>query len=291
MRAAPLSPARPAETAIPVRMPEPPEAVVPDPDLGDREQRNARMVALLASVQGRSEEERRRAEQRVVVEYLDVADAVANRYRLRPQEHGDVRQVAYVGLVKAVQRFDPARGGDIVSFAVPTIAGEIKRYFRDCSWVVRPPRSLQELDTELRTATSTLRQRLGREPSLDEVAEETGVPRPQVAEGLRCGQARQPVSLDMPSRPHADGESPTFGETLHAPEDDFSRADRLVAISHACRGLSPRDRKILKMRFVQDCTQDEIARECHVTQMQISRLLTRILRDLRARLSPELLAA
>lgn len=290
MRVSTLSTRRAGAPAS-VRMPEPAETGSTDPDLSDRDDRNARMVALLASVQDAPEEKRRRAEQRVVMEYLDVADAIANRYRQRPQDHGDVRQVAYVGLVKAVQRFDPSRGGDIVSFAVPTISGEIKRYFRDCGWVVRPPRSLQELDTELRAATSALSQRMGREPSVDEVAKETRIPRSQVAEGMRCAQARQPISLDMPSRLHADGEGATFGELLHAPADDFSRADRNVAISLACRDLSPRDRKILRMRFVQDCTQDEIARECHVTQMQISRLLTRILRDLRGRLSPELLAA
>jgi RNA polymerase sigma-B factor len=227
----------------------------------------------------------------VVLEYLSVADAVANRYRARAQDQTDVRQVAYVGLVKAVQRFDPARGGDIVAFAVPTIAGEIKRYFRDASWMVRPPRALQELDLELRPAVSALSQRIGRDPSIDEIAEETGIAPHRVAEGLRCVQARQPVSLDAPARMTGDGEGATLGEILRAPEDDFSRADRMVAISRACGALSPRDRKILRMRFVQDCTQDEIARECQVTQMQISRLLTRILRELRSRLSPELLAA
>ena len=264
---------------------------VTDSHRTDQEERNARMVALLAAARSAPEEQRRRVIQRVVTEYLDVAEAVANRYRSRPQDHGDVRQVAYLGLVKAVQRFDPSRGGDIVSFAVPTIAGEIKRYFRDSSWMVRPPRALQELDAELRSTVAVLAQRLGREPTIDEVAAETGFPRRQVAEGLQCAHARQPVSLDGPCRIQADTDTATLGETLSAPEDDFSRADRLVAIAQACRGLSTRDRKILRMRFVQDCTQDEIARACDVTQMQISRLLTRILRDLRAQLSPELLAA
>jgi len=259
--------------------------------VADHEERNARMVAVLAAARRGPEEERRRAVQHVVTEYLDVAEAVANRYRSRPQDHSDVQQVAYLGLVKAVQRFDPSRGGDIVSFAVPTIAGEIKRYFRDSSWMVRPPRALQELDAELRAAVAALSQRLGREPTIDEVARETGIPRHQVAEGLRCAQARQPVSLDGPCRMPSDAEGATLGETLSAPQDDFSRADRSVAIAQACRGLSARDRKILRMRFVQDCTQDEIARACDVTQMQISRLLTRILRDLRTQLSPELLAA
>lgn len=262
-----------------------------DPRREERDERNARMVALLAEAQETPEPARRRIIQRVIVEYLEVADAVANRYRPGPQDHADVQQVAYLGLVKAVQRFDPARGGDIVAFAVPTITGEIKRYFRDASWMVRPPRSLQELGAEVRAAASRLGQLLGREPAVAEIVAEMRVPAEQVVEALACTHARRPVSLDEPMRAIPDAEGVSLGESLHAAWDGFSRSERLLTISHACRGLSARDRKILWMRFVQDCTQEEIARECQVTQMQISRVLARILRQLRERLSPDLLAA
>ncbi|WP_324014717.1 sigma-70 family RNA polymerase sigma factor [Microbacterium sp. JZ37] len=255
-----------------------------------QEDRNARAVALLERARSAPAAERTRLQQQVVVEYLDVADAVASRYVSRPQDAGDVRQVAYLGLTKAVQRFAPDRGADIVSFAVPTIAGEIKRHLRDTSWVVRPPRQLQELHAELRTAVPRIAQQLGHDPSPAEIAAETGFAVEHVVEAIDCGQGRQPASLDAPHAATPDG-SLTLGDTLHASGADFARAEVSAALAAACRTLSPRERRILYLRFFHEQTQAEIARECGVTQMQISRLLTKILSTLRGQLTPDLLAA
>ncbi|MDI6942256.1 sigma-70 family RNA polymerase sigma factor [Microbacterium barkeri] len=273
----------------------PVSAIAPTPAPARRapraqEDRNARAVALLERARSAPEAERTRLQQQVVVEYLDVADAVASRYVSRPQDAGDVRQVAYLGLTKAVQRFAPDRGADIVSFAVPTIAGEIKRHLRDTSWVVRPPRQLQELHAELRTAVPRIAQQLGHDPSPAEISAETGFAVEHVVEAIDCGQGRQPASLDAPHAATPDG-SLTLGDTLHASGADFARAEVSAALAAACRTLSPRERRILYLRFFHEQTQAEIARECGVTQMQISRLLTKILSTLRGQLTPDLLAA
>ncbi|PKI93127.1 hypothetical protein CW368_02255 [Actinomycetales bacterium SN12] len=252
--------------------------------------RNARSVKMLISARSLPEPARRRVHQRVVLEYLDVADAVASRYQSSAQDSRDLRQVAYLGLTKAVQRFEPTLGVDIVSFAVPTISGEIKRYLRDSSWVVRPPRQLQELSVELRSEVPRIAQSLGREPSLEEVAEELDLPVERVAEAMACAQGRRPVSLDTPQRGDWT-EGLALGDTLRAGHDDFARAELSVAVERACATLTPRERKIIHLRFVREYTQSEIARECGVTQMQISRLLTKIMTTLRSHLSPELLAA
>jgi len=256
----------------------------------ETQERNARALTTLISAQDMPEHARRRAQQRVVVEYLDVADAVASRYRSSVQDIRDLRQVAYLGLTKAVQRFEPALGGDIVSFAVPTISGEIKRYLRDSSWVVRPPRQLQDLSVQLRTEVPRIAQALGREPSLEEIAEELDVPLDRVADAMACAHGRRPVSLDTPQRGDC-AEGLALGDTLRAGRDDFAQAELNVAVERACAALTPRERKIIHLRFVREYTQSEIAQECGVTQMQISRLLTKIMTTLRSRLSPELLAA
>ena len=247
--------------------------------------RNARAVAMLISARSSPPEERRRIHQQVVLDYLDVAHAVAGRYRSPSQDPHDLRQVAYVGLTKAVQRFEPERGEDIVSFVVPTISGEIKRYLRDSTWTVRPPRSLQELHAELRRSMEDLTQRLGREPTLAELAEAAGKPPAVVAEALGCAQGRQPVSLDTPVGGEArEAGCATLGDALPAPATDFERADLAITLAQACRSLSPSERRILHLRFYREYTQTQIAAECGVSQMQVSRLLTRILGTLRARL-------
>lgn len=252
----------------------------------DAAARNARAVALLRAARSASPYERRRIHQTVMLDYLDVARAVASRFRHRGGELGDLRQVAYVGLAKAVHRFEPTRGGDIVSFAVPTISGEIKRYLRDTSWVVRPPRRVQELSLELREATESLRGRLGREPSVAELAAEVDRDEPLVREALRCGEDRRPLSLDAPIDDRSDSSDPLI-ETLSRAESDFERADIALTLTRACRTLSAFERRILYLRFFREQTQSEIAAECGVSQMQVSRLLARILATLRSRIAED----
>lgn len=244
--------------------------------------RNARAVARLDAAQRAALAELRCAQRSVTAEYLEVARAIARRYRCRPQDRADLQQVAYLGLVKAVKRFDSAHGDDVVGFAAPTIAGEIKRHLRDSSWSVRPPRGLQELSSELRESIPELAQRLGHEPSLAEIAAETGHSRERIARALECARSRQALSLDAPI--DADGATP-LSELLHAPADDFERADLSITLEAALRRLSPADRRVIHLRFSLDLTQREIAAECGVSQMQISRRLASILGQLRIELA------
>lgn len=246
--------------------------------------RNTRAIARLESARKLPSRERRQVQQEVVLDYVDVARAVANRYRTRSQDYRDLCQVAYIGLTKAVHRFEAARGQDIVSFAVPTISGEIKRYLRDSGWVVRPPRRLQELSAEVGAETAELEQRLGREPTVGEIAEETGRSAELVAEARSCARGKQPLSLDAPMGGTAGEASAPFAESLAAPDPDFERVELGVSITEACRALSPYERGILYLRFFEGRTQAEIADEYEVSQMQVSRLLRRILAKMRERL-------
>src|SRR5690606_5024522 len=140
----------------------------------ERDDRRMRARRDLIRARTASSVERRRIRQRVVLEYLDVADAVAHRFRSAHEDPQDLRQVAYIGLTKAVSRYEPERGDDIVAFAVPTISGEIKRYLRDATWMVRPPRTLQERGLDVSRRIADLEQRLGREPTSSDLERDTG---------------------------------------------------------------------------------------------------------------------
>lgn len=216
----------------------------------------------------------------LVVNHLQLADAIAHRFAGRRQDADDLRQVAYLGLVKAAERYDPARSPDFASFAVPTIAGEIKRHFRDDCWFVRPPRSLQELKSTVEHEAPRLAQRLGREPSRGEIAEHVGQPADRVDEAISCGRAMRPLSLDAPVA--AAEEKATFGETLDSGDHSLEQAEQVQSLRLACRELPQRERLIIYRRFYEDRTQSEIAEEIGVTQMQVSRLLVSTLAKLRS---------
>lgn len=225
----------------------------------------------------------------LVVNHLQLADAIAHRFAGRRQDADDLRQVAYLGLVKAAERYDPGRSADFASFAVPTIAGEIKRHFRDDCWFVRPPRSLQELKSTVEHETPRLAQQLGREPSRGEIAERLGESADRVDEAISCGRAMRPLSLDAPVS--AEGEKATFGDTLDSGDHTLDRAEQVQSLRLACRELPPRERLIIYRRFYEDRTQSEIADEIGVTQMQVSRLLVSTLAKLRGLLGPRPVAA
>jgi len=216
----------------------------------------------------------------LVVNHLQLADAIAHRYAGRRQDADDLRQVAYLGLVKAAERFDPERSDDFASFAVPTIAGEIKRHFRDNCWFVRPPRSLQELRSTVEHEVPRMAQQLGRDPSRDEIAEHVGQPADRIEEAMGCSRAMHPVSLDAPVS-NADERTP-FGDMLDSGDQTLERAERVQSLRRACRELPPRERLIIYRRFYEERTQSEIAQEIGVTQMQVSRLLTSTLARLRS---------
>ena len=246
----------------------------------DRSEITAR---LLAEVSETSDElERKRLRDEVVVLNMGVARAIAARYRDRGIGKEDLMQAAYVGLVKAVQGFDPSYERDFLSYAVPTVTGEVKRYFRDFGWTVRPPRRVQELQAQISRASSELSQTLHRSPKPSEVAEFLAVEVQSVIEALAADGCFTPASLDVPVG--EDG-STSLGELLGGEDADLGRAEARILLAPAVRRLAPRDRRILELRFFHGWTQEQIAGDIGVTQMQVSRLLARILGDLRAELA------
>lgn len=217
----------------------------------------------------------------VVRSTLPLADSIASRYTGRGIDAEDLVQVARTALVAAVHRYRPGMGRGFAAFAVPTIRGEIKRHFRDAGWAVRPPRGLQELRAEVARAEEDLRHRIGREATVAEVAAEVGRTPDEVREARGCVSAFSPGSLDAPS---ASGIA--AGDLLVAAGDDASDVELRAAIHAEIGRLTGRERLILQLRFVEERTQSEIGEVVGVSQMQVSRVLTSILRRLREQLSP-----
>lgn len=248
-----------------------------------RLQRRERTRALLALAhETTSEAEREEALDEVVRINMPVARTLAAPYAGRGIPLEDLEQVAFMALVRAARGFHPDRSGDFLAYAVPTIRGEVKKHFRDHGWTVRPPRRIQELQAEVVRTRSELEQSTGREPDLAEIAERIGEPVEEVAEAMAADGCFSPSSLDQPLR----SESGTSLGDLMADEDPgFEAAEARAMLSSAIARLGERDRRILRMRFFEGLTQKEIGREIGVTQMQVSRLLTRILADLRSQLT------
>ena len=208
-----------------------------------------------------------------------VATDVARRYHGRGIPAEDIDQVAYLGLVKAVRGFDPAVGHEFLSYAVPTLRGEIQRYFRDAGWTIRPPRSVQEVQARVTRADAELTQRLGRAPRPREVAEHLDVAVELVVDALSATGCFSPQSLDAP-RP--DGEQSTSPlDRLGGLDPAFATAEARLALQPLMADLSDRERRILELRFFEHRTQAQIGLELGVSQEQVSRLLSGILRRLR----------
>jgi RNA polymerase sigma-B factor len=227
------------------------------------------------------ENERQRLWDDITCANMPVARAVARRYRGRGIADDDLAQVANLALVHAVHHFDITLNHDFLAFAVPTIRGQIKRHFRDNGWVVRPPRRLQELQIHIFRVRQELTQQLGHSPRPSEVAAHLGVERERVEEALACEGCFFPSSLDL--RLGGDGTA-TLGETMAGTEGEFDAVEARVMLEPLLRGLGRRDRHVLAMRFVGQCSQQQIADDIGVTQMQVSRILTRILAALRQEL-------
>lgn len=223
--------------------------------------------------------EQRRLRDEIVLVNLGIAESVARRYRGRGQDYQDLLQVANIGLVKAVQRFDAAKGEGFLAYAVPTIAGEIKRYFRDHAWAVRPPRRIQDLQAEIPAASAELAQSLSHAPSTDEIAQHLGESPVDVGEALASRGCFTPASIDAPSN---DDEGASLADLIGADDPGFDRAEAIAVIGPVCRRLPERDQRILFLRFFRCWTQREIADDLGVTQMQVSRLLSAIFRRIRA---------
>ena len=209
---------------------------------------------------------------------MGVATAIAGRYRTRGIATEDLQQVAYLALVKAAHGYDPEVGHDFLSYAVPTIRGEIKRHVRDLGWMVRPPRRVQELQARISTADAELSQWLGRSPRPSEIAARLGEDPDDVNEALATVGCFTPSSLD---RPAGEDGTMTISDLLGGEEVALGAVEARAMLAPVVRRLSERDRRILLLRFFRGCTQQEIAEDIGVTQMQVSRLLTRIMSDLR----------
>jgi RNA polymerase sigma-B factor len=254
-----------------------------DPRPSSRADRSDRTRELLLEAH-HTRDEARRLEllDEVVLLNRGVAEAVAARYRGRGVAAEDLEQAAYEGLVKAVHKFDPTVRPDLLTYAVPTIRGEVQRWFRDQSWMVRPPRRIQELQWKINRSVDHLSQQLGRPPTDAEVSDDVGCSTTELGEAVQGFGCFRPPSLDLPV-----GESATpMGELIGT---DDEREKELVeareALGPVVRKLSERDRRILYLRFIEDQSQSEIGDTLGVTQMQVSRLLERIFRTMRAELA------
>ncbi|MBD3783950.1 MAG: sigma-70 family RNA polymerase sigma factor [Micrococcales bacterium] len=215
----------------------------------------------------------------VIERTISLADGLAHRYSSRGLDRDDLEQVARTALVAAVARYRPGSTSGFVAFAVPTITGELKRHFRDCGWVVRPPRRVQELRAEVVVAEEELRHRLGRDATLAEVADLLDCATEDVERARACSSGFRPASLDAPAP--AGG---TAGDRLPEAGDAFLRLEMHADLEAALSGLRERDRRVVRLRFVEERTQAEIGRELGVSQMQVSRILSRILTQLRGTL-------
>jgi RNA polymerase sigma-B factor len=222
--------------------------------------------------------ERKRLQDEVVVLHMGLARAIAARYRGRGIAEDDLTQAASMALLKAARHFDPDRGVEFLSYAVVTMKGEVKRQFRDFGWMVRPPRPVQKLQADLSRADGELTHVLGRSPTVSEVAAHLGVGEDDVVEALSADGCFTPTSLDTPVGSEGSG---VLGELLPGDDSAMNEAEARVMLTPAVRALPERDREILYLRFFKQQTQAQIAEEIGVTQMQISRILARVLAERR----------
>ena len=228
---------------------------------------------------------RRSLRDQVIEAFLPLAQHLANRFGGRGEPIEDLVQTATVGLIKAVDKFDPERGTEFTAYAIPTIIGEIKRHFRDRTWDIRVPRRLQELRLSISEATSNLLQDLGRSPTIADIAEHLGLSEEEVLEGLEGARAYNAVSLSAPA---SDGDRATeLGDLLGAEDSEFELAELRVALGPAMAALDEREQRILTLRFYGNMTQSQIAEQVGVSQMHVSRLLTRALAKLRGQFAED----
>jgi RNA polymerase sigma-B factor len=244
-----------------------------------RERRSQRTAELFAAVV-RADDPARRQDllDEVVVVNLCVARSLARRFAGRGVDAEDLEQVASEALVKAAGRFDPALGKDFLSFAVPTVRGELQRYFRDAGWVVRPTRRVQEARWAISRAEADLTQRLGHTPDPDEVMDELALTREEYAEAASANGCFAPTSLDGPTSISDDGG--TLGDLLPHEEAGLPACEARVVLAPVVQMLSERDRRVLFLRYFEDLGQKEIGSVIGVTQTQVSRILDRILGEL-----------
>jgi RNA polymerase sigma-B factor len=223
-----------------------------------------------------------RAREQLVERFLPLARQLARRYQRGDEPLDDLVQVASLGLLKAIDRFEMEREVVFSSYAVPTILGELKRHFRDRTWSVRVPRDLQELALRLDRTVTTLSLDLGRAPSIDEIAEATGATDEQVLDAFEAAGAYRATSLDAPRGPSDESPGETLADSYGSQEEGFDLVEHRATLEPLLESITPRERMVLRLRFAEDLTQAEIGARIGVSQMQVSRIIRQALARLRA---------
>ncbi|MEO5662809.1 MAG: RNA polymerase sigma factor SigF [Nocardioides sp.] len=232
-----------------------------------------------------SEATRAMAREDLVRLHLPLVEHCARRFRNRGEPPEDLVQVGTIGLIKAVDRFDTERGVEFSTYATPTIIGEIKRYFRDKGWAIRVPRRLQELRMQITATTAELTQKLGRSPTPRELGEAIGCSVEEIIEGMESSNAYSTLSLDASDS--SDDGPPSLLDSLGVDDHNLEHVDIRESIKPLLEGLDPREKRILLLRFFKNMTQSQIAEEIGVSQMHVSRLLTKTLKQLRESLEQD----
>jgi RNA polymerase sigma-B factor len=218
------------------------------------------------------------AREQLVQRFLPLARQLARRYHRGGEPLDDLIQVASLGLLKAIDRFDPTRTTAFSSFAVPTILGELKRHFRDKGWSVRVPRDLQELAVRLEPTDEALSREIGRVPTSAELAERLGVTVEQLLEAREAAGAYRAVSLDRPREDDEEGDG--IGAAFGVEDAGFAEAEDAATVEHLMRVLTEREREVLRLRFEEDLTQAEIGTRIGVSQMHVSRIIRHAIKQL-----------
>jgi len=240
--------------------------------VADREQVRALFQRYAASGDPATREE-------LVERFLPLARSIARKFSGPFVEDDDLFQVASVGLLQAIERYDPSIGTAFSSFAVPTIAGTVRRHLRDHSWTVRPPRDLQERALSVRKRAGLMAARIGRSPTANELAAELDMDLESVVEALHGMASRQGVSLSQPVQPGDEG-SRTLQDTLGGDDAALSQAEDAITVERLVDHLPAREREIIRLRYEEDLTQAEIAERVGLSQMHISRILRALIREL-----------
>lgn len=226
--------------------------------------------------------ERARLRDEIIVKAMPLGEHIARRYAGRGVDYEDLAQIAALGVVLAVDRFDPDHGSSFLGYAIPTIMGEVKRYFRDSTWAVRVPRRVKELQQQLATVIPHLAQSLGREPTARELSEHLDADLFEITQALIARNSHTAQSLDTMVTGNDEGTSFSPADTLGDDDPGYALMEDTLTAGPLLAALTARERAILVMRYGQDKTQAEIAQILGVSQMQISRILARMLQSLRA---------
>ena len=226
------------------------------------------------------------AREKLVMSHMNLVRFLANKFKNRGEPLDDLIQVGYLGLLKAIDRFDPSRGLEFTTYATPTIMGEIKRHFRDKGWSVRVPRRLQELSAKVNQATDVLTTELQRSPKIEEIAEYLDASVDEVLEAMESSSAYSSVPLEGTGNNDND-DAPSVLDRYATEDSALNCTDDRWIIEEALKGFSPREREVIDRRFLQGMTQIEIAEQLGISQVQVSRLLRRTLKKIQDKIDPE----